>query len=947
MARLKTTPGRPEEHDEEEQWMQDVLTKRAEAAAGQYPLDEPASVETTVAQTARVEKPLTSSSSSGTAGEIQTAAQQKQAKQKPPASSSATTGIKTAPRHKQAKHNPPASSSATTGIKTSAARRRPARPAKSASLPSATGIKQNGRQKPTGKSRTAVRGPGYYHGNQNLGTSQHNDDAEIMNIVAERASVATAESLKDSDRKEDYYRSQEKEDENECNPAAEEEEEDEDEDGEPVLQTAACQATTQPLHQQGRPGAYMGAPGDSLHRTTTLDYRHLRAPRGDSDELLETGSAGGLESLESFRNNGNDNTLSNHSGKDSSRNLEDVPLLEATLVTDDDSAKGHPESKHRSRLCLGILALLVIMVISVTGIVCGSGLCSPKKEDSNVQTTTMEASNIFKHNTATVQIFSQPIVITQTVLVLSDQDLGGPIPTEIAELTQLTELLLDGNSLTGPIPPELGTLTHLTVLDLRNNQLSGTVPSNVSELTQLSELRLDNNSLTGTIPPELGELTQLTIMDLTKNELTGTVPQSVCSLTQDYSLSYVAVDDGVICPRKDCTCSPGDANSAILAQPFDSPTFASVAPSFVPSLRPLTTETGMPSLVPTGMPTGMPSSSATSGTPSYTPSILPTSIPTPSPSAWPSGSPSAWPTDRPSPAPSAAPSETPSTAPSTAPSETPSTLPSEILSTAPTTGGTMEGTSEGTTEGATVSTVVVAGQEYSLSATVMFVSSTFSGSLPTEIGLLTGLHGISFNSIGEHVNNLYGTLPTELGLLTSLITLDLSYSWFSGTLPTELGRLTRLSNLQLTSNSLTGSIPTELGQMTACTSMELNLNRLSGPLPTELGRLTLLNSLVLTSNSLTGSIPTELGQMTACTSMELKLNGLTGEVPQSVCSLTLDYDLGFAGVDSAVECPASCCCYMYDRCCKEAIESRRGFSGESSGEHTQCSPESGLNGTRR
>ena len=46
-------------------------------------------------------------------------------------------------------------------------------------------------------------------------------------------------------------------------------------------------------------------------------------------------------------------------------------------------------------------------------------------------------------------------------------------------------------------------------IDLGNDNLQGSIPSELGELTVLTNLGLSSNSITGTIPPELGQLAAL------------------------------------------------------------------------------------------------------------------------------------------------------------------------------------------------------------------------------------------------------------------------------------------------------------------------------------------------------------------------------------------------------------------------------------------------------
>ena len=122
-------------------------------------------------------------------------------------------------------------------------------------------------------------------------------------------------------------------------------------------------------------------------------------------------------------------------------------------------------------------------------------------------------------------------------LYLYSNQLTGNIPAELGDLSSLTGLSLYGNQLTGPIPPELGDLSSLTGLSLSNNQLTGTIPAELGDLSSLTGLWLSNNQLTGTIPAELGDLPSLTRLSLGGNQLTGPIPAELGDLSSLTGLS--------------------------------------------------------------------------------------------------------------------------------------------------------------------------------------------------------------------------------------------------------------------------------------------------------------------------------------------------------------------------------------------------------------------------
>ena len=118
-----------------------------------------------------------------------------------------------------------------------------------------------------------------------------------------------------------------------------------------------------------------------------------------------------------------------------------------------------------------------------------------------------------------------------TELNLDQNNLSGPIPAELGNLTALSVLNLGDNQLSGPIPAELGNLPALTFLGLLNNDLTGSIPAELGSPVALDELRIDRNQLSGPIPAELGNLTALSVLNLGDNQLSGPIPAELGNLT--------------------------------------------------------------------------------------------------------------------------------------------------------------------------------------------------------------------------------------------------------------------------------------------------------------------------------------------------------------------------------------------------------------------------------
>ncbi|XP_058111620.1 LRR receptor-like serine/threonine-protein kinase EFR [Magnolia sinica] len=123
-------------------------------------------------------------------------------------------------------------------------------------------------------------------------------------------------------------------------------------------------------------------------------------------------------------------------------------------------------------------------------------------------------------------------------LILTENNLVGPISPFIGNLTFLKRIDLANNSFRGPIPEQMGQLFCLWFLALDNNTLTGEIPTNLTHSSKLEFLYLSRNRLSGRIPTEIGSLSKLTKLYLGKNNLTGSIPLSLGNLSS-LSLLYL------------------------------------------------------------------------------------------------------------------------------------------------------------------------------------------------------------------------------------------------------------------------------------------------------------------------------------------------------------------------------------------------------------------------
>lgn len=460
-----------------------------------------------------------------------------------------------------------------------------------------------------------------------------------------------------------------------------------------------------------------------------------------------------------------------------------------------------------------------------------------------------------------------------TELNLQSNNVSGPLPPALGDLSELRSLTLWHNPLTGPIPPELGKLTRLSDLNIAgdaDNELEGPIPPEIGNLP-LTELSLFSDRLQGPIPPELGNLRNLTWLILGGKNLTGPLPSSFIELTR---LQIVRVS----------LCVPGTPQWIPWAARIRSLGASLCNIADVEVLNALHEATG--------------GSDWTNR------------------DGWREGSISQWygvTTD----------SIGFVTGLDLSNNGLTGRLPSNLgqlghLTVLAVDGNELSGsiplalTSVALTQFSYSGTNLCApaddrfrawlaaieshegtGEECELSERDI-LESLYAGAGGTNWTTnrnwtserpLREWHGVTVDENDQvtalrlTANGLAGPIPPELGGLTELRRLELSRNKLSGPVPGRLGDLAEIERLLLADNELRGHVPLELASLRTLRYLDLGDNELSGPIPAELGDLAGLQRLHLDGNRLSGPIPSELGELTEVNWLDLSRNELTGAIP--------------------------------------------------------------------
>ncbi|XVF78745.1 hypothetical protein PTKIN_Ptkin14bG0160400 [Pterospermum kingtungense] len=124
-------------------------------------------------------------------------------------------------------------------------------------------------------------------------------------------------------------------------------------------------------------------------------------------------------------------------------------------------------------------------------------------------------------------------------------ELGGNIPLEVGNFSNMLALDLSYNRIIGSVPATIRGLRNIQVLILQTNELQGSIPENICALKGLYRLELSFNKLYGPMPTCLGNLTSLRHLYLGSNKLNSSIPSTLWSLKDvleiDLSSNYLSV----------------------------------------------------------------------------------------------------------------------------------------------------------------------------------------------------------------------------------------------------------------------------------------------------------------------------------------------------------------------------------------------------------------------
>ncbi|XP_040955551.1 receptor-like protein 15 isoform X2 [Gossypium hirsutum] len=159
-------------------------------------------------------------------------------------------------------------------------------------------------------------------------------------------------------------------------------------------------------------------------------------------------------------------------------------------------------------------------------------------------------------------------------------------------------------------------------------------------------------------------------------------------------------------------------------------------------------------------------------------------------------------------------------------------------------------------------------------------NNNLSGELPRWIW------NMSLNALAVSNNQLKGLIPKELCHYTLQI-LDLSKNNFFGPIPSCFNAHS-LRHLHLSKNRLSGTLTNAFFNSSSLVTLDLSENQLTGEIPYWIGNLSTLSVLLLKANYFIGEIPIEICKLYSLSIIDLSQNKFSGLIPSCLSRLTLE-----------------------------------------------------------
>ncbi|TYH56955.1 hypothetical protein ES332_D08G056500v1 [Gossypium tomentosum] len=178
-------------------------------------------------------------------------------------------------------------------------------------------------------------------------------------------------------------------------------------------------------------------------------------------------------------------------------------------------------------------------------------------------------------------------------------------------------------------------------------------------------------------------------------------------------------------------------------------------------------------------------------------------------------------------------------------------------------------------------------------------NNNLSGELPRWIWNMSSLNALLVSN-----NQLKGLIPKEL-CHNSLQILDLSKNNFFGPIPSCFN-VHSIKHLHLSKNRFSGTLTNAFFNSSSLVTLDLSENQLTGEIPYWIGNLSTLSVLLLKANYFIGEIPIEICKLYSLSIIDLSQNKFSGLIPSCLSRLTLEpndkksstitYGLDFDGI---------------------------------------------------